>query len=165
MNLKKFKFQNPENQILESYFKMKPIQIAKDGLCTCTCATKCPLGRTGSAMRCTSLELINAGFQVEDQVEEKKLGKKEKKLNKLLKLFREYTENQSVENSLPVVTQAGLDLLNNVAFLTGYNQQRFTTDDICHIEDEKSWLAGFEYGKFVTRLETECDEYFPRSVD
>lgn len=89
--------------------------------------------------------------------------KKEKKLKKFLKLFREYLGNRS--GGMPVVTQTGLDLLHNVAFLTGYNQQRFTTDDICHIEDEKSWKAGFEYGKFVTRLEMECDEYFPRSVD
>ncbi len=119
------------------------MEIGKDGLCTCTCATKCPLGRTGSAMRCTRLELINAGFQVEDQVEEKK----------------------SVDNPLPVVTQTGLDLLHNFAFLTGYHQQRFTTDDVCHVEDKKSWKAGFEYGKFVTNLEEECDKHFPRSVD
>lgn len=130
---------------------MEPIQIGKDGLCTCHCGTKCPLGRIGSSMRCTRLELTSAGFLVEEKKEKKE--KKLKKLKKFLKLFREYLGNSSEE------------IDHNIAFLAGYNQQRFTTDDVCHVEDKKSWNAGFEYGKSITRLEEECDKHFPRSVD
>ncbi len=38
-----------------------PIQIAADGRCSCSGATPCPLGRTGTTPRCTIDELAAAG--------------------------------------------------------------------------------------------------------
>lgn len=39
------------------------VQIAEDGTCTCNCATRCPLGKTGMALRCTEEELNRAGIK------------------------------------------------------------------------------------------------------
>lgn len=52
-------------EILENYKKSKekPIKIAKDGRCTCSCADPCPLGKVGSMTRCTVEELQQAGVQ------------------------------------------------------------------------------------------------------
>ena len=38
--------------------KLSTITIGKDGLCECSCAHKCPLGKVGSETRCTKEELI-----------------------------------------------------------------------------------------------------------
>lgn len=38
--------------------------IGPDGLCTCSCGDRCPLGKTGSERRCTKEELIAAGVPV-----------------------------------------------------------------------------------------------------
>jgi hypothetical protein len=37
--------------------KVERPTIGPDGLCTCTCGDPCPLGKTGSALRCTAAEL------------------------------------------------------------------------------------------------------------
>lgn len=36
-------------------------RIGSDGRCTCSCGDPCPLGRAGSALRCTKEELEAAG--------------------------------------------------------------------------------------------------------
>ena len=41
---------------------VSPIQIGGDGLCTCSCATPCPLHKTGSEGRCSEEELKSAGI-------------------------------------------------------------------------------------------------------
>jgi hypothetical protein len=38
--------------------KLSTITIGKDGLCECSCAHKCPLGKTGSENRCKKEELV-----------------------------------------------------------------------------------------------------------
>jgi hypothetical protein len=40
----------------------KPIKILSDGRCDCSYADKCPLGKCGSALRCTKEELQAAGI-------------------------------------------------------------------------------------------------------
>lgn len=42
--------------------------IGRDSLCTCTCADPCPLGRTGSAYRCTVRELLAFHFAGKEAV-------------------------------------------------------------------------------------------------
>jgi oligoribonuclease len=44
--------------------EVEKIKMEKDGYCSCNCSTKCPLGKTGSAMRCTRIELMAAGIPV-----------------------------------------------------------------------------------------------------
>jgi len=43
--------------------RVRAIPIGADGMCTCSCADWCPLGRTGSARRCTKRELEEAGHK------------------------------------------------------------------------------------------------------
>ena len=40
----------------------KPVEIASDGKCKCSVASKCPLGKTGSEPRCTKAELEGRGI-------------------------------------------------------------------------------------------------------
>lgn len=40
------------------------VTVAADDRCTCTAATICPLGRTGSGPRCTRAELVAAGVRI-----------------------------------------------------------------------------------------------------
>lgn len=40
----------------------RTVIIMADGRCGCDCATTCPLGKTGSATRCTRAELEAKGF-------------------------------------------------------------------------------------------------------
>jgi len=40
------------------------VKIGEDGRCTCSCGDKCPLGKTGSELRCTEEELKAAGVSV-----------------------------------------------------------------------------------------------------
>ncbi len=39
----------------------EPVAIGSDGMCRCNGATRCPLGKTGSALRCTESQLIESG--------------------------------------------------------------------------------------------------------
>ncbi len=47
-----------ENELASRQSKVfTAITIGKDGRCQCNCANTCPLGKTGSALRCTKEEL------------------------------------------------------------------------------------------------------------
>jgi hypothetical protein len=41
-----------------------PIEIGKDGLCRCSGADPCPLGKSGSAVRCSAQQLADAGVPI-----------------------------------------------------------------------------------------------------
>jgi hypothetical protein len=41
---------------------MSVILVGTDGLCFCTCASKCVLGKCGSAERCSKEQLKEAGY-------------------------------------------------------------------------------------------------------
>src|SRR5580658_200212 len=46
----------------------KAIPIGPDHLCICSCADKCPLGKTGSGSHCTEYELVVNGFTITREV-------------------------------------------------------------------------------------------------
>jgi hypothetical protein len=53
---------------------MSVILVDMEGLCFCTCASKCVLGKCGSAERCSKKQLNEAGYstlQVTDKKSEK----------------------------------------------------------------------------------------------
>jgi hypothetical protein len=53
---------------------MSVILVDTEGMCFCSCATKCVLGRCGSSHRCTKSELEEMGYTV-IQVENAKSNK------------------------------------------------------------------------------------------
>ncbi len=44
-------------KLLTAIRGLEPVAIGTDGLCRCTCGTLCPLGKTGSATRCSRDQL------------------------------------------------------------------------------------------------------------
>jgi hypothetical protein len=50
---------------------MSVILIDTEGLCFCSCATKCVLGHIGSSHRCTKEALENEGYKVLQVVDKK----------------------------------------------------------------------------------------------
>ena len=71
------------------------ILIDEGGQCTCNCASKCIVGKTGSAMRCTRQEIEGKGYSPKTLKEIIKtpyyeLGISERKSKKLNKTYRRY---------------------------------------------------------------------------